>query len=131
MAFIHAMKNYALACVFLAVVVAAVPSNDLVPEAHVQLHKEASKDIASLIEAGKPKDACTTLADSTISETKNGVATSQKVLNRLDFGKNCHTSGLAAYNSAKKRESNDKKKVSDAQKALSKAKNHKFQICPF
>jgi hypothetical protein len=131
----NTMKSFVMACALLAVAITALPADDVVAEAlpvdvapetelYVeQLHKEASDDIASLMEAGKTKDACSTLADSSIKEITDGQRNTQRLVNRMDVGKNCHTAGLAAYNSAKKAEGNSKTNYNSAKKAASKAKS--------
>merc|ERR1711871_739117 len=127
------MRNVAMACVFFAVVVTAVPGDAIVPETELylepaQLHKGASDDITALMEAGKTKDACATLADSSIKEIKDGAKNTQKLLNKMDVGKNCHTAGLSAYNAAKNREKNAKNAYNSANTAYQKAKNARINF---
>merc|ERR1711998_745278 len=142
----NTMRTFALACVFLAVAITALPADDLVAEAlpadtevaapdtelYVQqLHKEASNDVAALIEAGKTKDACAKLADSSIKEITDGQRNTQRLVNRMDVGKNCHTAGLAAYNAAKSRETSARNAYHSANNAYNRAKGARVKISPF
>merc|ERR1711988_1763448 len=153
----NTMRTFALACVFLAVAITALPADDLVAEAlpaddvapdsrmapdgellapdtelYVQqLHKEASKDVAALIEAGKTKDACAKLADSSIKEITDGQRNTQRLVNRMDVGKNCHTAGLAAYNAAKSRETSARNAYHSANNAYNRAKGARVKTSPF
>merc|ERR1711988_1246233 len=152
----NTMRTFALACVFLAVAITALPADDFVAEAlpaddvapdsrmapdgellapdtelYVQqLHKEASNDVAALIEAGKTKDACAKLADSSIKEITDGQKNTQRLVNRMDVGKNAHTAGLAAYNAAKSRETKARTAYHSANKAASKAKSKPIKMRP-
>merc|ERR1719253_419116 len=133
-------KSFVMACALLAVAITALPADDVVAEAlpvdvapetelYVeQLHKEASDDIASLMEAGKTKDACSTLADSSKKEITDGQKNTQRLLNRMDVGKNCHTAGLAAYNSAKKRETKARNAYHSANNAANRAKGARIKF---
>merc|ERR1711998_271372 len=142
----NTMRTFALACVFLAVAITALPADDLVAEAlpadtevaapdtelYVQqLHKEASNDVAALIEAGKTKDACAKLADSSIKEITDGQRNTQRLVNRMDVGKNCHTAGLAAYNAAKSRETSARNAYHSANNAYNRAKGARVKTSPF
>jgi hypothetical protein len=115
------MMKYAMACVLL-VAVAAIPADYSVPETEfadyaVQLHKEASGDISTLLEAGKTKDACASLAETTSKEITDSVAASQKVMNAVPKGALCSKEGQQAVDSAKKQLDAAKKKEAAAKSA--------------
>jgi hypothetical protein len=122
------MMKIVLACVFLAVVVTALPADDAVPEAElytqrVQLHKEASADISTMLETGKTKDACASLADATAKEITDSVGASQKVMNAVPKGSACAKEGQQAVDSAKKALDDAKAKEAAAKKAGNSAKS--------
>merc|ERR1711871_586931 len=137
----NTMRTFAVACVFLAVAITALPADDLVAETlpadnvapdtelYVQaLHKEASKEVAALIEAGKTKDACAQLAASSKKEITDGAKNTQTLVNKMDVGKNCHTAGLAAYNAAKNRETSARNAYHSANNKASRAKGARITV---
>merc|ERR1712070_1083842 len=66
-----------------------------------QAHAEAQQSIDALLQEGKKDSACRNLATGTKKEITDGQRNTQRLVNRMDVGKNCHTAGLAAYNGAK------------------------------
>jgi hypothetical protein len=117
-------KTVFACCFLLALAVTATPStDDVVPETVLMLsteeeiHEEARAHVDSLIQDGSTKNACQQLADGTIKELKDGAATSQKLIDGMDMGKDCHKAGLAAYNAAKQAEADAKTANAAAQKA--------------
>merc|ERR1712205_234889 len=87
-----------------------------------EAHADAQQSIDALLQEGKKDSACRNLASGTKKEISDGQRNTQRLINRMDVGKNCHTAGLAAYNAAKKRQGNDKKAADTARKNCNKAK---------
>merc|ERR1712159_643599 len=93
-----------------------------------QAHADAQESIDALLQSGKKDSACRNLASGSKKEITDGQKNTQRLINRMDVGKNCHTAGLAAYNAAKKREDKDKKAADTAKRNCDKAKNAKVQV---
>merc|ERR1719248_353921 len=93
-----------------------------------QAHAEAKESIDALLQAGKKDSACRQLANASKKEISNGQENTQRLLNRMDVGKNCHTAGLSAYNAAKRRESNAKRAADTATRNCNKAKNARVKV---
>merc|ERR1719453_510343 len=85
------------------------------------MHEEARTQVASLLESGKTKDACASLAANMIKTVNDNAKNIQKALDAMDMGKNCDQAGLKAYTDAQTAEGKAKKKNDDAVK--SKADN--------
>merc|ERR1711998_427766 len=77
------------------------------------MHEEARTQVSSLLESGKTKDACASLAANMIKTVNDNAKNIQKALDAMDMGKNCAQAG----------EGKAKKKNDDAVKAKSKADN--------
>merc|ERR1711988_302298 len=122
------MGKIALACIFIAAVATALPADSVVPEYELDtaeltdLHAEAQSDVEALLQSGKTKDACASLAASTVKEIKDGVASSQKIMNAVPKGAACKTEGQAAVDSASKTLDAKTSAESSAAKAASSAK---------
>merc|ERR1711967_69870 len=84
--------------------------------------------LASAVQEDKSDSACRKLANGSKQEISNGQKNTQRLLNRMDVGKNCHTAGLSAYNAAKRRESNAKKAADTATRNCNKAKNVRVKV---
>merc|ERR1712205_264604 len=65
-----------------------------------EAHADAQQSIDALLQEGKKDSACRNLATGTKKEITDGQRNTQRLVNRMDVGKNCHTAGLAAYNAA-------------------------------
>jgi hypothetical protein len=89
---------------------------------------EASQAVDVMLQEGKSDSACRKLANGSKQEISNGQKNTQRLLNRMDVGKNCHTAGLSAYNAAKRRESNAKKAADTATRNCNKAKNARVKV---
>merc|ERR1712110_1335610 len=85
------------------------------------MHEEARTQVSSLLESGKTKDACASLAANMIKTVNDNAKNIQKALDAMDMGKNCAQAGLKAYTDAQTAEGKAKKKNDDAVKAKSKA----------
>lgn len=81
-------------------------------EAHATMYDEATQ----LLEQ-KGKNACQSLADAAIQETKSNIAQEQAILNKIDSGAKCPNEGQGAITAAQ----NQLKKAEDAKKAADKA----------
>jgi hypothetical protein len=116
-----------LACLLIAAVVTAVPSADnVVPRTEFvdagSVHDEAAGDITALLEAGKSKDACASLADSTAKQVSDSIGSAQKLADAVPKGAACKTEGQAAVDQAKKGLDSAKTKADAAKKANAAAK---------
>jgi hypothetical protein len=89
---------------------------------------EASQAVDVMLQEGKSDSACRKLANGSKLEISNGQKNTQRLLNRMDVGKNCHTAGLSAYNAAKRRESNAKRAADTATRNCNKAKNVRVKV---
>jgi hypothetical protein len=89
---------------------------------------EASQAVEVMLQEGKSDSACRKLANGSKLEISNGQKNTQRLLNRMDVGKNCHTAGLSAYNAAKRRESNAKRAADTATRNCNKAKNVRVKV---
>jgi hypothetical protein len=124
------MGKTIFACLLIATIATAIPNNEIVPEedydAHVSVdydtHTEAAKDLASLLQAGKTKDACAQLADSTLKEVSDSIASVQTLVNAVPKGAVCKNEGQAAVDSSKKQLDAAKTKAAAAKKAAESAK---------
>merc|ERR1712205_279539 len=93
-----------------------------------QAHAEAQNSIDALLQEGKKDSACRNLATGTKKEITDGQRNTQRLVNRMDVGKNCHTAGLAAYNAAKSRETSARNQYHSANNACNRAKGAKVQV---
>merc|ERR1711998_733284 len=122
----HMTTKTTFACLFLtAAVMAASTPDEVVRETEFvsvvsemsvgdeDMHEEARTQVASLLESGKTKDACASLAANMIKTVNDNAKNIQKALDAMDMGKNCAQAG----------EGKAKKKNDDAVKAKSKADN--------
>jgi hypothetical protein len=132
----HMTTKTLFACLFLtAAVMAASTPDEVVRETEFvsvvsemsvgdeDMHEEARTQVSSLLESGKTKDACASLAANMIKTVNDNAKNIQKALDALDMGKNCDQAGLKAYTDAQTAEGKAKKKNDDAVKAKSKADN--------
>merc|ERR1712070_408027 len=93
-----------------------------------QAHAEAQQSIDALLQEGKKDSACRNLATGTKKEITDGQRNTQRLVNRMDVGKNCHTAGLAAYNAAKSRETSARNQYHSANNACNRAKGARVQV---
>jgi hypothetical protein len=124
------MTKAVLACLFLAAVVTAIPSADnvvagteFVEAPDDAVHEEAAGEISALLESGKTKDACASLADSTIKQVSDSIASAQKLANAVPKGAACKKEGQPTVDKAKKNLDSAKTKAADAKKASNSAKS--------
>merc|ERR1712167_494086 len=96
-----------------------------------QAHAEAQQSIDALLQEGKKDSACRNLATGTKKEITDGQRNTQRLVNRMDVGKNCHTAGLAAYNAAKSRETSARNAYHTANNAYNRAKGARVKTSPF
>merc|ERR1711906_106733 len=85
-----------------------------------QAHADAQQSIDALLQEGKKDSACRNLATGTKKEITDGQRNTQRLVNRMDVGKNCHTAGLAAYNAAKSRETSARNQYHSCNNAIKK-----------
>lgn len=128
------MMAKTIACLFLAIaIVSAVPDNDVVPEDNMyendswsmdpsSVHEEAASDVAGLLQAGKTTDACAQLADSTMKQVTDSIASAQSLVNAVPKGAACKQEGKASVDVAKKTLDGAKSKATAANKASATAK---------
>merc|ERR1711990_364355 len=95
-----------------------------------QAHAEAQQSIDALLQEGKKDSACRNLATGTKKEITDGQRNTQRLVNRMDVGKNCHTAGLAAYNAAKSRETSARNAYHTANNDLNRAKGARIKTSP-
>lgn len=88
------------------------------------IHREAAEHVQSLLEVGKTKDACKSLADSSIKAIDDSVKNAQKIMNAVPKGSACNQEGQQAVDAATKTHNAAAKKAADAKAAASKAKAH-------
>merc|ERR1711990_1362486 len=93
-----------------------------------EAHADAQQSIDALLQEGKKDSACRNLATGTKKEITDGQRNTQRLVNRMDVGKNCHTAGLAAYNAAKSRETNARNQYHSANNACNRAKGARVQV---
>merc|ERR1712227_756520 len=60
-----------------------------------QAHADAQQSIDALLQEGKKDSACRNLASGTKKEITDGQRNTQRLVNRMDVGKNCHTANNA------------------------------------
>merc|ERR1711968_400658 len=87
-----------------------------------QAHADAQRSIDALLQEGKKDSGCRNLASGTKKEITDGQRNTQRLVNRMDVGKNCHTAGLSAYNAAKSRETRARNAYHSANNACNRAK---------
>merc|ERR1711906_1238 len=85
-----------------------------------EAHADAQRSIDALLQEGKKDSACRNLATGTKKEITDGQRNTQRLVNRMDVGKNCHTAGLAAYNAAKSRETSARNQYHSCNNAIKK-----------
>merc|ERR1712216_1103085 len=100
-------KNMSRFTFILAATLLAFAVSESTPETELeesyspeQAHAEAQQSIDALLQMGKKDSACRNLATGTKKEITDGQRNTQRLINRMDVGKNCHTAGLSAYNAA-------------------------------
>merc|ERR1711967_108466 len=93
-----------------------------------EAHADAQQSIDALLQEGKKDSACRNLATGTKKEITDGQRNTQRLVNRMDVGKNCHTAGLAAYNAAKSRETSARNQYHSANNACNRAKGARVQV---
>merc|ERR1719502_2314410 len=93
-----------------------------------QAHADAQQSIDALLQEGKKDSACRNLASGTKKEITDGQRNTQRLVNRMDVGKNCHTAGLSAYNAAKNREKNARNAYNSAKSKANKATSKPIKI---
>merc|ERR1712227_267550 len=93
-----------------------------------QAHADAQQSIDALLQEGKKDSACRNLASGTKKEITDGQRNTQRLVNRMDVGKNCHTAGLSAYNAAKSRETRARNAYHSANNACNRAKGARVQV---
>merc|ERR1712070_565812 len=93
-----------------------------------EAHADAPQSIDALLQEGKKDSACRNLATGTKKEITDGQRNTQRLVNRMDVGKNCHTAGLAAYNAAKSRETSARNQYHSANNACNRAKGARVQV---
>merc|ERR1711968_140569 len=120
-------KRLALIAIVALFAFAASETLDTVDDSHT-MHQEAKDTISSLLQTGKKDSACRKLASGTISELKSSIKNTNKLISKMDVGKNCHTAGLSAYNAAKARTNNLKNDWTKKNKKCNSAKNAKVTI---
>merc|ERR1719453_1880078 len=82
------------------------------------MHEEARTQVSSLLESGKTKDACASLAANMIKTVNDNAKNIQKALDAMDMGKNCHQAGLKAYTDAQTAEGKAKTKADNTPLAV-------------
>jgi hypothetical protein len=93
-----------------------------------EAHADAQQSIDALLQEGKKDSACRNLATGTKKEITDGQRNTQRLVNRMDVGKNCHTAGLGAYNAAKSRETSARNQYHSANNACNRAKGARVQV---
>jgi len=128
-------KNMSRFTFILAATLLAFAVSESTPETELeesyspeQAHAEAQQSIDALLQMGKKDSACRNLATGTKKEITDGQRNTQRLINRMDVGKNCHTAGLSAYNAAKKRETNARNQYHSANNACNRAKGARVQV---
>jgi len=93
-----------------------------------QAHADAQHAIDALIQLGRKDSACRSLSHTTKKEIKDGQRNTQRLINRMDVGKNCHKAGLSAYNAAKSHETRARNAYHSANNACNRAKGARVQV---
>jgi len=77
---------------------------------------------------GRSKNACKTLADTTIAEIDQSIRNTQNVMNRLDRGQRCHLEGKATLTNAERRKAHTEREYTVAVKHLTDARNYQVDF---
>jgi len=88
------------------------------------IHEEARSHVEGLLQAGKTKDACKSLADSGIKAIDDSVKNAQKIMDAVPKGASCKKEGQPEVDAATKAHNAATTKLKDAKAASSKAKAH-------
>jgi hypothetical protein len=87
------------------------------------LQEEAANHVADLLQDGKTKDACASLASSTSKAVSDSVASAQKLMDAVPKGAQCKAEGQAAVDTATAHNTKAQKKAKDAKTAATQAKS--------
>jgi len=114
-----------IALLIAATAVVALPSaNDIVPEeslVQVSAFQEAKASVDALLQEGKDEGACASLADASIKEVEDAVASQQKILDSMGTGASCPKEGQPAVDAAKAALQTAEENAQGAQQALDSA----------
>merc|ERR1712167_555659 len=88
------------------------------------IHEEARTHVEGLLQSGKTKDACKSLADSSIKAIDDSVKNAQKIMNAVPKGASCKKEGQPQVDAATKSNNAAQTKLTSAKKDASKAKAH-------
>merc|ERR1712167_55929 len=88
------------------------------------IHEEARTHVEGLLQSGKTKDACKSLADSSIKAIDDSVKNAQKIMNAVPKGASCKKEGQPQVDAATKSNNAATTKLTSAKKDASKAKAH-------
>merc|ERR1711998_203832 len=106
----------------LVAVATAIPANTVVPEATL-LSEEASYSEAAALLQKSGANACEDLAKATEDEVKKNIKAEQDLLDKMDKGSDCPSSGQDGVKAAEKEETRAKQAVKDAESSLNTAMN--------
>jgi len=106
-------------------------TSEFVPETDYSLteaHEDAQAHINELLQEGRSDSACRNVAKNAKKEITNGQKNTQKLLNKMDVGKNCKNAGKPAMDAAKKRWTNANTAKKKANKKCNEAKSARVQV---
>lgn len=107
------------------------PHATVLKKVDASFYQKAKAEIAEMMESGKSKKECRDAAKEMKKQVEESVKAQQKVLDKMERGKQCTTRGQKAVNNAIASLGGAKDKVKAAEKALQKASKKKINFGDF
>jgi len=107
------------------------PHATVLKKVDASFYQKAKAQIAEMMESGKSKKECSDAAKEMKKQVEESVKAQQKVLDKMERGKQCATRGQKAVNDAVASLGGAKDKVKAAEKALHKASKKKINFTNF